>query len=117
MKTRQQPHSPDLHGALAQKLHPNRFPRMPGVMAAVVGFVLGARFSNPSIVEIVVTSDGSVLARVHGEIGANHFIGRHEDLTRNWFVLMAAAGLTTQEWIEAAGLFAAKIGYFGRNIA
>jgi len=29
---------------------------------------------------------------------------------------MTAAGLTTAEWIEAAALFAAKIGYFGRTI-
>src|SRR5438309_7631736 len=117
MKTPQQSHSPQLHNALAQKLDPNRFPRMSGLMAAVVGFVLGARFSNPSIAEIVVTSDGFVLARVHGEVGANHLIGRHADLARNWFGLMTAAGLTRQEWIEAAALFAAKIGYFGRTIA
>ena len=117
MNAPQQSDSPHLNSALAEKLHPNRFPRMSGVMAAVVGFVVGARFSNPSIVEIVVTSDGFVLARVHGEIGANHFIGKHADLARNWFGLMTAAGLTTQEWIEAAALFASKIGYFGRTIA
>jgi hypothetical protein len=113
----QQSHSPHLHSALAEKLDPNRFPRMSGLMAAVVGFVLGVRFSSPSIAEIVVTSDGFVLARLHGEVGANQLIGRHADLARNWFGLMTAAGLTTQEWIEAAALFAAKIGYFGRAIA
>src|SRR5947208_7508220 len=99
MKTPQQSHLP-LHSALAQKLDPNRFPDMSSIMAAIVGFVLDTRFSNPLIAEIVVTSDGFVLARVHGEIGANHFIGRHADLARNWFGLMTAAGLTAQEWIE-----------------
>ena len=117
MKTPQQSHSPQLHSALAQKLDPNRFPHMSGLMAAIVGFVFDTRFSNPSIADIIVTSDGFALARVHGEIGANHLIGRHTDLARNWFGLMTAAGLTTQEWIEAAALFASKIGYFGRTIA
>lgn len=115
MKALQQFQSPQLHSALAHKLHPNRFPR--GVMAAIVGFVLDTRLSNPLIAEVVVTSDGFVLAWVHGEIGTNHLVGRHADLARNWFGLMAATGLTTQEWIEAAALFAAKIGYFGRAIA
>ena len=117
MKTPQQSHSPQLHSALAQKLDPNRFPHMSGLMAAIVGFVFDTRFSNPSIADIIVTSDGFALARVHGEIGANHLIGRHTDLARNWFGLMTAAGLTTAEWIEAAALFAAKIGFLGRETA
>ena len=117
MKIPQQSHSPQVHSALTQKLDPTRFPHMSSVMAAIVGFVLDARFSSPPIAEIVVTSDGFVLARVCGEISAYHLIGRHADLARNWFGLMTAAGLTTHEWIEAAALFAAKIGYFGRTIA
>ena len=102
MKTLHQSHSPQLHSALAQKLHPNRFPGMSGLMAAIVGFVLDRRFSKTAITEIIVTSDGFLLARAEGEVGAHHFIGSHADLTRNWLALLAAAGLTTHEWIEAA---------------
>lgn len=117
MKILQQSHSSHLHGALVQKLNPKRFPRMSELMAAVVGFVLDTRFSQPSIAEIVVTSDGFLLARAEDEVGANHFIGSHADLTRNWLALIAVAGLTTSEWIEATALFAAKIGYSGREVA
>ena len=90
---------------------------MSDLMAAIVGFVLDIRFSKTAITEIIVTSDGFLLARAEGEVGANHFIGSQADLTRNWLALLAAAGLTTHEWIEAAALFAAKIGYSGRAIA
>jgi hypothetical protein len=106
-----------LKNRLLEKLHPNRFPRMSGLMSAIVGHVLDAAFTQPSIAEIVVTSDGFVLARAEGEIGANHFIGTYRDLLRNWFSLLAAAGLTTIERLEAEALFAAKIGYFGRLTA
>ena len=78
-------------------------------MAAIVGFVLDRRFSKTAIAEIIVTSDGFLLARAEGEVGANHFIGSHAELMRNWLALIAAAGLTTHEWIEAAALFAANM--------
>ena len=100
---------------LRHKLNPNRFPRMTPVMAAIVGYLLDLPVGN--IAEIVVTSDGFVLARVEGEVGANHFIGNYDDLLRNWFGLLDAAGLTTIEQLEAEALFAAKIGYFARTTA
>ncbi len=117
MKTPHQSHSPQLYSALAQKLHPDRFPRMSDLMAAIVGFVIDKRFTKNAIAEIIVTSDGFLLARAEGEVGANYFIGTHADLTRDWNALLVAAGLTTPEWIEAAALFAAKVGYSGRAIA
>lgn len=113
MKTPQQSHPSYLHSALVQKLNPSRFPRMSGLMAAIVGFVLETRFSQTCIAEIVITSDGFLLARAEDEVVANHFVGSHADLTRNWNALIATAGLTTSEWIEATALFAAKIGFFG----
>jgi hypothetical protein len=113
MNTTQQPISAYTLKALVQKLRPSRFPGMSGVMAAIVGFVLGARFCDPSIAEIAVTSDGRVLARAEGEHGANRFIGNYVDLLRNWLSLVAAAGLSQREFIEAQSLFAAKIGFFG----
>jgi hypothetical protein len=99
------------------KLHPSRFPSMSDVMAAVVGFLLGEPFVNPAIAEIVVTSDGFLLARTEGESCANVFIGKYPDLVRNWLRLLTAACLSPDEQLEAASLFAAKIGFFGPTSA
>jgi hypothetical protein len=73
-------------------------------MAALVGYVLGARFVDPSIVEIVVTSDGVVFVRVEGEPSGHRFIGRYSDLLRNWVGLIATDGLSQREFIEAQWL-------------
>ena len=97
------------------KLNPSRFPGMSRLMAAIVDHLLDASLCNPPIAEIVVTSDGFVLARTEGDSGANHFIGNYSDLIRNWCSLLAVAGLTTIERFEAEALFAEKIGYFGRT--
>jgi len=96
---------------LQQKLHPQHFPCMSTLMAALVGFIIGISFVTLSIAEIAVTSDGFVLATT--DDGANFFVGTHEDLLRNWFALLAAAELTTVERQEADALFAERIGYFG----
>ncbi len=101
------------HYNLIQKLDPIRFPKMPGVMAAIVGYVLSTTFIEPAIAELAVTSDGFVLAQPEGHAGAPHYLGRYADLLRNWSRLLAAAGLTLAERIEAECLFASRIGYFG----
>jgi hypothetical protein len=44
-------------------------------MAAIVGYILDERFSEPAISELVVTSDGFVLAQTEGEVGANEMLG------------------------------------------
>jgi hypothetical protein len=90
---------------------------MSGLMTAIVGFLLEEPFANPPIAEIVVTSDGFLLARTEGESRANVFIGRYSDLIRNWLGLLAVACLSTDEKVEAESLFAAKIGYFGPTSA
>ena len=102
---------------LRHKLNPNRFPRMTPVMAAIVGHLLDLRLGTLPILEMVVTSDGFVLARAEGEVGANHFLCDYGDLMRNWFGLLNAAGLTTIERMEAEMLFAVKVGYFGQTTA
>ena len=102
---------------LTYKLNPSRFPHMSSVMAAIIGHLLDAPVGNPAIAEIVVTSDGFVLARAEGEAGATHFIGNYSDLIRNWFALLDTAGLTTTERIEADFLFAGKVGFFGQTNA
>jgi hypothetical protein len=110
----QQTRSANLLKQLAEKLHPKRFPKMSGQMAAIVAFLIDAQVTRPTIVELVVTSDGFVLAGVDDDLGTNHFIGTYSDLIRNWCALIAVAGLTTSERIAAEALFAGKIGYFGR---
>ena len=85
---------------LNAKLHPKRFPNMSGRMAAIVGYVLGEVWSKPRIVELVVTSDGWVLARNAGHIGCDTIIGTAEDMERNWNDLMRAADLTSDEQQE-----------------
>ncbi len=60
MTTTQQPISAYSLKSLVEKLRPGRFPGMSAEMAALVGYVLGARFAEPSIKEIAITSDGSV---------------------------------------------------------
>ena len=69
-------------------------------MAAIVGYILDERFSDPSISEVVVTSDGFVLAQTEGEVGANEMIGTEADLNRNLLDLVEAAGLSEDEMRE-----------------
>jgi hypothetical protein len=85
---------------LVTKLRPDRFTAMSGKMAAVVGYILDERFSDPSISELVVTSDGFVLAQHEGEVGANEMLGTEVDLNRNLLDLIAAAGLNDEETRE-----------------
>ena len=82
---------------LVAKLRPDRFTAMSGKMAAIVGYILDERFSEPAISELVVTSDGFVLAQTEGEVGANEMLGTEVDLNRNLLDLIAAAGLTAEE--------------------
>ena len=82
---------------LVAKLRPDRFTAMSGKMAAIVGYILDERFSEPAISELVVTSDGFVLAQTEGEVGANDMLGTEVDLNRNLLDLIAAAGLTAEE--------------------
>ena len=55
--------------------------------------------------------------RTVGEDSKLHIIGSYKDLLRNWMSLLAAAGLTSSELVEAQALFAAKIGFFGEATA
>ena len=82
---------------LVEKLRPDRFTAMSGKMAAIVGYILDERFSDPPISELVVTSDGFVMAQSEGEVGANDLIGDEADLNRNLLTLIEAAGLTEDE--------------------
>jgi hypothetical protein len=116
MNTPQKAISAYLLKTLVDKLRPERFPGMPSASAALVGFVLGARFCDPYIAEVAVTSRGLVLARAH-EAAAKHALGSYADVLRNWLRLVSAAGLSQREFIEAQCLFASKIEFFGPTSA
>lgn len=94
---------------LIDKLRPDRFTGMSGKMAAIVGYILDQRFSDPAISELVVTSDGFVLAQREGEVGANEMIGEETDLNRNLLTLIDAAGLTEDEVREFGRLQRGRI--------
>jgi len=99
--------------ALAAKLRPDRFTAMSGKMAAIVGYILGERFSDPAISELVVTSDGFVLAQHEGEVGANDLLGSEVDLNRNLLALITAAGLSDEEIHEFGRLQRERITRYG----
>ncbi len=111
MNAQQKVISSPLHDVLVRKLHPDKFPRLSGVMAAVVVFVLDTTFIEPPIVEIKVER-GIVFARAHGELAPKLPICQYADLLRNWLGLIAAADLTDNEFMEAHALFAGRVGFF-----
>ena len=101
---------------LQRKLHPSRFPRLSGTMAAIIGFLVDAAYADPHIEEMAVTSDGFVLARAQGEV-VSRFIGAYSDLLRNYFDLQDAAKLTSNERMAMDEAFASKIGFHGPTAA
>jgi Zn-dependent peptidase ImmA (M78 family)/transcriptional regulator with XRE-family HTH domain len=92
-----------LRAGLIRKLDPARFPGMSGKMAAIVGYVLEARFSDPAISELTVTSDGFVLAAREGDSGANELLGARADLNRNLVALLNATTDLTDDEIALFG--------------
>lgn len=115
MNTQQKVISSPLHDALVRKLHPDKFPRLSGVMAAVVAFVLDTTFIEPPIMEIKVES-GVVFARAQGQLAPKRPICQYADLLHSWLSLVAAADLTGNEFMEAHALFAGRIGFFAPEV-
>lgn len=87
------------------KLHPRRFPNMSPKMAAILGCILGEKYTEPAIEALCVTSDGCLLAQHEGDIGFNDFMGTSRDLERNWRNLLDAAELTEAEREAADALY------------
>lgn len=81
------------------KLNPRRFPGMSTKMAALVDWFTGSHTVDPRIVDLSITSDGFVVASLSTMDGV--FIGTEWDMTRNWYNLLDAAGLTDAEWKAA----------------
>lgn len=69
---------------IKRALHPSRFPGMSTKMMAVVGFMIEEKFTTPSIEQMIVTSDGILMARVTGDIGYNDILGSVNDFKQNW---------------------------------
>lgn len=77
--------------------------------AAIVGYVLGERFTEPVIAELTVSEqENLVYIRPDGAVG---FEGTQslEDLRNNWNRLLDAARLTDEERSEAVRLFNARV--------
>jgi Zn-dependent peptidase ImmA (M78 family)/DNA-binding XRE family transcriptional regulator len=92
-----------LRAGLIRKLDPRRFPGMSGKMAAIVGYVLEERFTEPAIAEIAVMSDGFVLAAREGDSGANELLGTRRDLDRNLVTLLTATPDLTEGEVALFG--------------
>jgi hypothetical protein len=98
-------HGKELNMTLAKKLHPSRFTSMSGKMAAIVGYILNQIWTSPAIIELMVTSDGHLLATHEGDCGCNDYLGFASDLEANWERLLDAAGLTRDERHEAEAAY------------
>ena len=96
---------------LREKLNPEKFPNMSGKMRAIVGYFLDEQYTEPRIVEMSVTFDNFVFARIDGDCGYNEFIGSYRDLERNWIDLISieGLGLTTDEVAYCTELLKRKV--------
>ncbi|MBM4274062.1 MAG: hypothetical protein FJ134_06340 [Deltaproteobacteria bacterium] len=79
--------------SVAEKLHPRRFPRMTAKFAAVLGALLGEIWTEPALVELVITSDGFLLGRHEGEAACNEFLGPESWLKENLAKLLETQGV------------------------
>jgi hypothetical protein len=82
---------------VAEKLHPIRFPRMSAKFAAVLGAMLGQAWTEPALVELVITSDGFLLGRHEGEPTCKEFLGPESWLKENLAKLLDTPGVDLTE--------------------
>lgn len=85
---------------------------MSSKMGAMVGYVLGEKFTNPSLGSISVTSDGFIIAYPvdeDGNMGHSEFLGSVADFRRNLGNLIAVAGLTKSEFDEFQKLYNKRV--------
>lgn len=101
-------HNSGIRTTLVLKLHPSQYPNMSTKMMAIVGYILDEVFTNPVISEMLITSDGHVLAWHGDEIGHDHHMGHVDDLQGNWRRLLDVAGLTEAERAMSMLLFREK---------
>lgn len=89
------------HTAVIRKVEPIR---TSGKFRAILGYLLGQRWTEPEIVALMVTSDGMLLASHEDDGGMlNDFIGPVECLLDNLRGLAKVAGLTKVETAYLVG--------------
>ena len=71
---------------------------------AILGAMLGERWTSPALVELCATSDGFFLGRVEGDCGFNVVLGTLADLERNLHGIAGVAELTDAERAELLAL-------------
>jgi hypothetical protein len=96
----------DVNQRVREKLDPKRYPNMSAQMAALLGCILLKDFGvTPVISELIVTSDGFLMARDEGDIGFNRFLGAASELRQNWERLVSVAGLAADEHAAAEKMY------------
>ena len=73
---------------LSDKLHPKRFPTCPAGWQRSSDTSWARSGPSPVIAELVITSDGWVLARDEGQVTFDTIVGTAADLERNWLHLL-----------------------------
>lgn len=68
-----------------------------GKFTAILGCLLCESWTNPKIEELIITSDGFLLAREQGDCGFNELIGTESDLDRNIRGIAGVAELDDDE--------------------
>jgi len=81
-------------------------------MMALVSYVLGEHWTEPELLDLVITSDGYAIE--YTEQGDALF-SSVQDLERNWTSLLQAAELTDPEKAEAEALFRSKVTDYRRS--
>lgn len=93
---------------LREILHPSRFTGMSGKMAAILGYILGVKWTEPEITELSITSDGFLVT-------TSHFLGTASDLETNIRNLFEVVDLSPEHREVFNELFRDKVSDFRAN--
>jgi hypothetical protein len=93
---------------LADKLNPDVV-KCSGRFTAMLGFILRERWTDPAIVDMVITSDGFLLLGSETDPMDNEFVGHESDLWRNLRDVARTAGLTARETTRLLTLAQARV--------
>jgi len=78
---------------------------------AILGCLIGEKWTQPLLVEMVITSDGHLLGRCEGEANYKAFLGSSDDLLRNLHGIAPVAELDGDE----IGYLVAKVAEIKRQ--
>lgn len=90
---------------LREILHPSRFTDMSGMMAAILGYILGVKWTEPAITGLSITSDGFL-------VSMSHFLGAASDLETNIRNLFEVVDLSPEHREVFNELFRDKVSDF-----